>query len=262
MSRTAAKNFLSEVDGWIPVIERLIYEYDLITAAVYGRVWRYSQMRSGVCRASLPTIADDLGLSRATVRKAIIKLVDDKYLVDLSPDISGRVHTYKVTDKIKSPLQEIEGSGEPLQEIEGSVSDDEKPLQEIARPIQDLEGYPSSKYTGPLQEIATNHNSILKESLSHNDDSRESIFLKRPAKAWIAVKDQLKMDMPKAAYDTHVSRSEYLSYSDGTFVIQVMTAFERDWLQSRLSSTVIRLLTGIMNQSVDVVFVEQGATND
>ena len=42
---------------------------------------------------------------------------------------------------------------------------------------------------------------------------------------------------------------------DGLFTVSVRNAYARDWLESRLSSTVTRLLMGIMNRTVDVAFV-------
>jgi chromosomal replication initiator protein len=61
--------------------------------------------------------------------------------------------------------------------------------------------------------------------------------------------------MPRAAYDTWVRDAELVSYEDGSFIIGVHNAYARDWLESRLCSTVTRLLTGIMNRSVGVRFV-------
>jgi chromosomal replication initiator protein len=73
--------------------------------------------------------------------------------------------------------------------------------------------------------------------------------------AWQATAGQLQMDMPKAAYDTWVRDAELISYEDGMFMIGVQNAYARDWLESRLSSTIKRLLTGIMNRSVETRFV-------
>ncbi len=73
--------------------------------------------------------------------------------------------------------------------------------------------------------------------------------------AWQAALGQLQMEMPKAAFDTWVRNAEFISYEDGSFVIGVQNAYARDWLQSRLSSTVTRLLTGMMNRTVEVRFV-------
>jgi chromosomal replication initiator protein len=73
--------------------------------------------------------------------------------------------------------------------------------------------------------------------------------------AWQATLGQLQMEMPKAAYDTWVSRAEFISYEDGSFIIGVQNAYARDWLHSRLLSTVTRILTGIMNRTVEVRFI-------
>lgn len=80
--------------------------------------------------------------------------------------------------------------------------------------------------------------------------------------AWQAAVGQLQMEMPKAAFDTWVRDTELISYEDGCFLIGVQNAYARDWLQSRLSSTVVRLLTGIMNRSVEVRFSVWQNPND
>jgi len=73
--------------------------------------------------------------------------------------------------------------------------------------------------------------------------------------AWQSTLGRLQMEMPKAAYDTWVSTAEFISYEDGSFIIGVENAYARDWLQDRLSSTVTRILTGMMNRTVEVNFV-------
>lgn len=73
--------------------------------------------------------------------------------------------------------------------------------------------------------------------------------------AWLAASGQLQMEMPKASYDTWVREAEFLSYEDGLFIIGVPNTYARDWLDGRISSTVTRMLTGIMNRTVSVRFV-------
>ncbi|MBN2146726.1 MAG: chromosomal replication initiator protein DnaA [Anaerolineales bacterium] len=73
--------------------------------------------------------------------------------------------------------------------------------------------------------------------------------------AWQAALGQLQMDMPKASFDTWARNAELVTYEDGVFVIGVPNAYARDWLDNRLSSTVTRLLTGIMNRTVEVRFI-------
>jgi hypothetical protein len=70
------------------------------------------------------------------------------------------------------------------------------------------------------------------------------------AKAWSTVLDQLKVNMPKASYDKWVRDAVLISYKDGTFVIGVYGAYDRDWLSSRLTSTSKCLLITICSQCV------------
>jgi chromosomal replication initiator protein len=73
--------------------------------------------------------------------------------------------------------------------------------------------------------------------------------------AWQAALGQLQMDLPKASFNTWVRGTEFISYEDGSFIIGVKNAYARDWLASRLSSTVTRILTGIMNRGTEVRFI-------
>jgi len=79
--------------------------------------------------------------------------------------------------------------------------------------------------------------------------------------AWQAALGQLQTDMPKAAFDTWVSGAKFLTYEDGSFIIGVANAYARDWLESRLTSTVTRMLTSFMNRTVEVHFTVWTGSN-
>jgi len=66
---------------------------------------------------------------------------------------------------------------------------------------------------------------------------------------------QLQMEMPRASYDTWVRDTRPVKYEDGLLTINVRNAYARDWLESRLASTVNRLLIGILDSNVSVNFV-------
>jgi len=76
--------------------------------------------------------------------------------------------------------------------------------------------------------------------------------------AWQSVLGQLQMEMPRASFDTWVRDTKPVSYNEGTLTIGVRNAYARDWLESRLASTVNRLLVGILNSTVDVHFIVHG----
>jgi chromosomal replication initiator protein len=73
--------------------------------------------------------------------------------------------------------------------------------------------------------------------------------------AWQAVLGQLQMEMPRASFDTWVRDTRPVSYDKGILTVGVGNAYARDWLESRLASTVSRLLIGILNSNVSVDFV-------
>ena len=89
------RQVIQEISGFVPVFDVLLKKYqDPLTALVFGRRWQYCRMSDGVCRASLDTLADDLGISKATVMRHTEKLVEDGFLIDLTPDIRNVPHVY------------------------------------------------------------------------------------------------------------------------------------------------------------------------
>ncbi len=73
--------------------------------------------------------------------------------------------------------------------------------------------------------------------------------------AWQATLGQLQMEMSKAAFDTWVRNADLVTYGQDIFTIGVQNAYARDWLESRLSLTITRLLTGIMGKPQMVRFI-------
>lgn len=95
MSRT----ILANVEGFTPIIDAVVTELGLMPAVIFGRIWRYCQMDDQVCKASLETIGDSIGVDKATVMRHAKALCDAGYLKDLSPDLRNRPHVYVDTGK-------------------------------------------------------------------------------------------------------------------------------------------------------------------
>jgi hypothetical protein len=79
--------------------------------------------------------------------------------------------------------------------------------------------------------------------------------------AWQAVLQQLQLEMAKSTYDQQVAGAHLVEYNDREhiFVIGVSTNANLEWLESRLTSTITRLLVGLMGQDVDLKFIVQPA---
>lgn len=95
MSRT----ILAKADGFTPVIDKVMKDTSLIAAVVFGAMWRYCQMKNGVCQATLEKIGERAGLSRQAVIEHIKKLEETGYIQDMTPELRNRPHTYKDTGK-------------------------------------------------------------------------------------------------------------------------------------------------------------------
>ncbi len=74
--------------------------------------------------------------------------------------------------------------------------------------------------------------------------------------AWQATLGQLQMEMSKASFDTWVKSAELIAYNEdqGIFHIGVQNAYACDWIASRLQSTLVNKLIGMMARQVSVDF--------
>jgi chromosomal replication initiation ATPase DnaA len=83
----------------------------------------------------------------------------------------------------------------------------------------------------------------------------------QPERVWQMVLDQLRVEMSVASFSTWVKDTEFVSFESGLFTIGTANAYGCEWLTSRLTSTVSRLLAGILSQHVSVQFVVQEPTS-
>ena len=77
---------------------------------------------------------------------------------------------------------------------------------------------------------------------------------------WGYVLSTLQQDMSKANFDTWVKSAEVMSFDGETFVVGCYNDYGREWLESRLKTTIQRMITGAINHPVVVEFklINQG----
>lgn len=75
-----------------------------------------------------------------------------------------------------------------------------------------------------------------------------------PNIAWDAVMGQMQLEMPRAAYVTWAADLVLLDYNPDQqiFTVGAPNILSRDWVESRLSATVSRMLTGVTNKSISL----------
>lgn len=73
--------------------------------------------------------------------------------------------------------------------------------------------------------------------------------------AWQATKAQLQLQMARNPFELWVQDTQAVRYDGNALTIGVVNEATQAWLESRLTSTVERLLIGILNAEVEVKFV-------
>lgn len=119
---------------YTPLLDSLVDEFGITTAAVFGRVWRYCQMERGYCHAEQERIADELNISRRTVWGALKVLVREGYLTDATPNTKGRTRIYKDTGKAGLSLLPPAEIDEVTQEVVQEVV--QSPVQEVVQNLR------------------------------------------------------------------------------------------------------------------------------
>lgn len=235
MSRTV----LANVDGFTPVIDGLVQELGLMSAVIFGRVWRYCQMEDGVCRASLEKIGDSIGVDRVTVLRHIKDLCDRGYLEDLTPDVRNRPHVYADTGKAGLVLS-LAGVAQS-NTTEAGVAQRNKGVAESHSTV-------AQRNRG----VAESHlKRVFKKELK-TEEKRDDDHLQ---KIWQQVLDAIKPDRQNASFVDHLETARPVHYESNNLTIQVPDQLSADWLEDRATPTIEALLFGILNQETGVAFV-------
>jgi hypothetical protein len=82
-----------------------------------------------------------------------------------------------------------------------------------------------------------------------------SVTVFSPEQAWQAALGQVQMEMSPASFDTWVKPVRLLSFAGGIFQIGCTNAYGRDWLESRLTTKLERILSALLGQEISVAFI-------
>jgi len=94
-----------KTDDWTPAPDIIVKEFGLLTATLFGRIWRYCQGDSKICSVSQGNIANELGVTRSVINREIKKLIDAGYIVGAKSkniggfDIPSFFFSMKITKK-------------------------------------------------------------------------------------------------------------------------------------------------------------------
>ncbi|MBN1180178.1 MAG: chromosomal replication initiator protein DnaA [Anaerolineae bacterium] len=75
------------------------------------------------------------------------------------------------------------------------------------------------------------------------------------AQIWQAALGELQLEMTQATFNTWLRDTKLIAYEDGDFIIGVRNGYAKEWLENRLASTIRRVLTRMVDRSVQMRFV-------
>ena len=131
-----SKNEFFKENNFTPCFDVLSKNYPHHVDRVYGKIWRYSQMRNGNCSASEKRIAKELNLVKNTVRNCLAILEKEGYIKDTTPDLEGYPHTYIVfPERLEEEL--LKGSSKKEQGEDQEVNQcSAESKQVVVQPLQ------------------------------------------------------------------------------------------------------------------------------
>ena len=71
---------LKNVEGFTPVPDSIREKYGVITASVFGVIWRFSRTQDGICKQSYKTLGQYIGLNRVTITRHV-KILEEAGLI-------------------------------------------------------------------------------------------------------------------------------------------------------------------------------------
>jgi len=259
---------------------------NLVTAAVFGVVWRYCQMSDHVCRARLDTIADQAGVNRRTVIRHLATLKARGWIVDLTPRYRNAPHTYQVTARLTRSTAEppaqpaaaarptsptatdrsaevtVSPGGEPESH---SGSDWPSSPAVTASPGGAPESHGemtpghSDSDSPPLPAVTEDHlNPTLQINLliDERDEIEEEEGEEEVFPQWWQVLDMLEFEFGRSRYARWFPELLPVSFDGAALIVAAADVYQSEVLNARIAQSASRMLSGILNQpGMKVTFV-------
>jgi hypothetical protein len=139
-----------------PCFDVLSTNYPHHVDRVYGKIWRYCQMKNGNCFASEIRMAKELNIAKNTLRKCIAILEKAGYIIDTTPELDGDTHKYII---IPERLEEELRKGHSTKEqgvVQGVNKGSAASEQVVVQPMQGGCAANANKDTNNIPSEETN----------------------------------------------------------------------------------------------------------
>jgi len=267
---------LDEVNGWTPLVDALVARHGLVTAAVFGAIWRYCQMRDGVCRASYETLARRLGINRRTVIRRVQLLVAEGYLRALSPGQERRprllVDTGRVGELQRQAPAPPKGSAEsrppeaspPAARVTQSHLPPVRPgpLGAESHPAVSCShqrvtgGPPASDSPSPVLATESHPKETLLRDIPREGSKNAAGPTEQAEKIWQQVFGCIALEMNRTDLQTWLQPARARDWDGRVLRVASANRYAQQWLDGRVKPFADRILRGVVGQAeAEVQFV-------
>jgi DNA-binding Lrp family transcriptional regulator len=249
--------------GWTPVYDEIAQKHGIVTAAVFGIIWRFCQMRERVCRASIANLAARLGINRLTVMRHIELLTSEGLIKDLSPTLRNRPHVYVVTSLAaqlisggvigadtsnlddceekqeieECPESDIEISGDDVETIQTNLVTPSNTEIFLAVSESDKAVFKNDSHSifaeQPTVSTSDLNKTLLRESFQEDKKKQESA-----KEMWRAISDQLEPDISKGPFSHWVYPTRALSWDGTTLSLGVRDEDTLAWFNRFITAAI------------------------
>ena len=270
--------------GWTPIYDGVADEHGIITAAVFGIICRYCQMREKVCRASIASLAARLGINRVTVMRHIDLLQAEGLIRDLSPELRNRPHVYVVTMQAAKLISGGVTRGNTIMEDGCKQQEIEKYL-EVDLPISDNHEeltstcFVSQSNTEIRQDVTESDSAGCTSNSGHiteqqlvgaKSDMNQTLpgdpiqgdKRKRAAakEMWRTIRAQLEPEVGPKQSQIHVYPTQAISWDENTLILGVRDEESLQWFGRFMNAAILKwlsLLTGAP-KNLEIIVLSDG----
>lgn len=215
---------------------------------LYSLLLKYAQQR-GRAYPGVKRLAEDLAKSEVSISRALAELTKRGLI-----SRQRRFGTSSIT-WIEDPNEVYKDVLEQMGEsIKSDRTEDHDPIKNDSTGDQDPIKNDRTEGDDPVKNDMSFLSKMTgKEKEDKNNKKEEEE--EKEASIWQAALGELRLQVTKATFETWVKSTRLLSCQGDVFVVGTQNEFARDWLASRLLTTVERILVGIVGRPVEVRFV-------
>ena len=265
------------MQAFTPIFDEVCRHTGLVTAAVYGVVWRYCQMSDHICYATLENIGLQAGVNKRTAVRSLAVLEEQGWIIDLTPTYRNAPHTYQVTNRLAqstptpAPAAPPRRQSPALTDSQPALPDspsgndspsphavtDSQPAMTHSQPA--VTGSPSHSDSQSTPAVTQSHlnQTLQTDSLKNEseiDQTKEEEEEEVDIPEWRQVLEILEFQYHgRSQYATWFPGLRPVSFDGAVLLVAAPDAYQATLLNGRLAHTASTILSGTLGRPGMVV---------